>query len=88
MLTYKTPATPRKGTLPRHLWPKSVRPDVSNIRRQAKAIRRLIKHETTPPAGSQDRPPPEDPYLPLWSSVVTPLSLSTVFSPRPKNVDT
>ena len=52
MFPHKLPATPGKGTLPRHLWPESVRHDVSNIRRRAKAIRRLIKHETKTPAGT------------------------------------
>ena len=88
MFPQKTHATPSKGTLPRHLWLKSVRHDVSNIRRRAKAIRRLIKHETKPPAGSEDEPPTEDPSLPLWSSVATPLSLRTVLGPPPKNLDT
>jgi hypothetical protein len=46
MFPHKPPATPAKGTLPRHLWHTSVRHDVSNIRRQAKSIRRLINHET------------------------------------------
>ncbi len=46
MFPQKKPTTPSKGTLPRHLWPKSNRHDVSNIRRRGKAIRRLIKHET------------------------------------------
>ena len=45
MFPHKPPATPGKGTLPRHLWPKSVRHDVSNIRHRAKSIRRLINHE-------------------------------------------
>ncbi len=33
---------PSKGTLPRHLWTNSVRHDVTEIRRRAKAIRRLL----------------------------------------------
>ena len=45
MFLHKPPATPGKGTLLRHLWTKSVRHDVSNIRRRAKSIRRLINHE-------------------------------------------
>ena len=58
MFPRKPPATPNRGTLPRHLWPKSVRHDVSNIRRRAKAIRCLIKHEAITLAGAQ-----EEPYL-------------------------
>jgi len=49
MFPDKAAGYPGKGTLPRHLWPKSVRQYVSNIRRRAKAIRRLIKHETKTP---------------------------------------
>jgi len=44
--SHNPPATLGKGTLHRHLWPKTVRHDVSNIRRRDKAVRRLIKHET------------------------------------------
>ncbi len=88
MFPHKTPATPSKGTLPRHRGLKSVRHDVSNIRRRAKVIRRLIKHETKPPAGAQEEPSLEDPSLPLWHRVDTPLSLRTVLSPPPKNLDT
>ena len=88
MFPHKRPATPIKGTLPRHICPKSVRHDVSDIRRRAKAIRRLIKHETKPPTGAQEEPPPKDPSLPLWFGVDTPLSLRTILSPPPKNQDT
>ena len=87
MFTHRTPATHSIGTLPRHLWPKSVRPDVSNIRRRDKAIRRLIKHVATKQEYSQVEPPREDPSLPLWASVTTPLSLRTALSPPPKNLD-
>jgi len=68
--------------------PESVRHDVFNIQRRAKAIRRLIKHETKPPTGNQDEPPSEDPSLPLWANVATPLSLRMVLSPSPKNLNT
>jgi hypothetical protein len=46
MFPHKPPATPSKGTLPRHLRLKSVRHDVSIIRRRVKAVRHLVKHET------------------------------------------
>ncbi len=46
MFPHNPPATPNKGTLPRHLWPESVRHYVSIIRRRAKAVRRLVKQET------------------------------------------
>jgi hypothetical protein len=86
VFSHTPPATPNKSTLPRHLLPKSVRHNVSNIRRRSKVIRRLIKHETKTPAGVQDEPPLEDISLPLWSSVNTPLSLRTVLSPPPKGM--
>ena len=44
MFPHKPPAKPGKGTIPRHLWPKSVRHDISHIRRRTKSIRRLINH--------------------------------------------
>ena len=46
MFPHKTPATPSQGKLPRHLWPKTVRHDISNLRRRAKVIHHLIKYET------------------------------------------
>jgi len=88
MFPHTTLATPSKDTLPRHLWPKSVRHDVSNLRRRAKAIRRLVKYETKRQVGSQNELLPEDPSLPLWASVATPLSLKTALSPPPKSLDT
>ena len=55
MFPHKPPAKPGRGTIPRQLWPKSAKHDVSNIRRRAKYIRRLINNEAkaqrgTPPA--------------------------------------
>jgi hypothetical protein len=87
MFPHKPPAKPGKGTIPRHLWPKSVKHDVSHIRRRAKSITRLINHETkaqrcTPPAELST-----DPSLSLWSSVNKPLSLRTVLNPPPKDMD-
>ena len=65
MFPQKPLATPGKGTLPRQLWPKSVRHDVSNIRRRAKAIRRLIKHKTRIPKYTLEELPSVDLSLPL-----------------------
>ena len=83
MFPHKPPATLDKGTLPRHLWTKSVRYDVSNIRRRAKAVRRLIKHETKTAESTQDESLTTDISLPLWSSVNTLLSLRTILNPPP-----
>ena len=88
MCPHKPPATLSRGTLPRHLWPKSVRHNISNIWRQAKSIRRFMKHKTRTRAKAHEEPPPKDPSVSLWSSVNTPLSLRTVLSPPPKDLDT
>ena len=37
------PASPKKGTLPHHLWPKYVRKDVDKIRRRVKTLRSLAR---------------------------------------------
>ena len=73
-----------KGTLPPHLWPKSVRHDDWNIRRRAKAVRRLIKHETNN-TGMHSRRVAHSGSLSatLASSVNTPLSLRTISLTRP-----
>ena len=84
---HKPPATPGKGTIPRHLWPNSMRHDISHIRRRAKSIRRLINHETK---AQRCTPPVElstDPHPPLWTSFNTPLSFRTVLNPPPKDID-
>jgi hypothetical protein len=87
MFPHKPPAKPGKGTLPWHLWPKTVRHDVSHIRRRAKANRRFITCETK----AQRCTPPEaltrDSSLPLWSSVSKPISLRTVLNPPPKDAN-
>jgi hypothetical protein len=85
---HKPSATPSMGTLPRHLWPQSVHHDIANIRRRAKAIRRIIKHETRNRADAHEEPTSRDTSLPLWSRVNTPLSLRTILSPPPKDLDT
>jgi hypothetical protein len=84
---HKPPAKPDKGTLPRHLWPKSVKHDASHIRRRSKAIRRLVTYETK----AQRCTPPEtltrDLSLSLWSIVIKPQSLRTVLNPPPKDAN-
>ena len=66
MFPHMSPATPSRGTLPRHLRPKTVRDDVFNIRRRAKAICRLVKHEARKLTGAQYVPSPRGgPSLPL-----------------------
>ena len=87
MFPHNPPATLGKGTLPRHLWTKSARHDVSNIRRRAKAVRRLIKHKTKTAECIQDESHTSDISLPLWSSFNTPLSLRIVLNPPPKDLD-
>ncbi len=48
MLPHKP--TPDRGILLRHLWPKLSRHDISNIRRRAKASRRLARLPEMPPS--------------------------------------
>ncbi len=45
MFPHKPPANPGRGTLPRHIWPKSAKHDVSTIRSRAQSMRRLINQE-------------------------------------------
>ena len=88
MSPHKPQITPTRITLPRHLLPKSVCHDFSIIRRRAKAIRRLVKHEARNMVDVQEKPYPRDPMRPLWSSVNTPLPLRTVLSLPPMGLDT
>ncbi len=82
-----TPRTkPGKGTLPRHLWPKSVKYDVSNIRRRAKLIRRLIALALKAQGYTSQEKLSKDPSLPLQASVNKPLTLRTVLNPAPKDM--
>jgi hypothetical protein len=84
---HKPPAKPGRDTIPRHLWPKSVKHDVSTIRRRAKSIRRLINQEMKAQRCSSPSELPSDPYPSLWSSVNNPLSLHTILNPPPKDMD-
>jgi len=79
--------THTRGTPPRHLWPKSARHDISNIRRRAKVIRRLIKHEAIALVDAQEEPSPRDPSLPLRSNVNTSLPLLKVLSPPSRDLN-
>jgi hypothetical protein len=88
MFPHKPSVAPARGTLPRLLWPKTVRHDICNIRRRAKAILRLIRHEARSPEDAQVDPSPLDPSSSLWSSVNTSLPLRTVLDLPPKDMDT
>ncbi len=93
MFPLKTPNSPGKGNLPRHLWPKQVRQDISCIRRRAKNIRRLLRYETHHPEtrhteAPQGEPPPLDYCTYLWDDIGTPISLRTALSPPPRHMDT
>ncbi len=56
MFPHKAAPPPSRGTLPRHLWPNTVRHDVAQIRRRAKAVRRLVRIEANPPGTTPDKP--------------------------------
>ncbi len=84
MFYLKPPTSPKKGTLPRHLWPKQVRQDISCIRRRAKVIRRLLGSESQ----RSDESPQLDHNTDLWTAIGTPITLRTALSPPPKHLDT
>jgi hypothetical protein len=86
MFPHKPPAKPGRGTIPRHLWPKSAKHDVFTIRRRAKAIRRLINKEKKAQRDNSSSELPSDPYPSLWSSVTEPLSLRTILNLPPKDI--
>jgi hypothetical protein len=56
MFPHKAAPPPSRGTLPRHLWPNSVRHDVAEIRHRAKAVRRLVRIEAKTPKTTSDEP--------------------------------
>jgi hypothetical protein len=87
MFPHKPPAKPGKATLPWHLWPKSVRHDVSHIRRRAKAFHHLITYETKAQRCNPLEALTRDPSMPLWSSASKPISLRTVLHPSPKDAN-
>ena len=88
MFPLKTHTPPSKGSLPRHLWPKQVRQDISSIRRRAKALRRLLGSETRRTKVPQGEPPPSGSFTDLWADVGVPISLRTALSPPPRHLDT
>ena len=75
----KTAKSTKKGTLPRHLWPKKVRQDISCIRRRAKAIRRLLGHDKR----RTEESPQLDLDTDLWARIGTPIALRTALTPPP-----
>ncbi len=88
MFQHKRAPPPSRGTLPRHLWPTSVRQDVAEIRRRAKAVRRLIGIETLTSKLTSDEPSLLDIHPCLWSCVATALQLRTTLSPSPRGIGT
>ena len=77
------PVAPKKGTLPQHLWPKSVRRDVDKIRRWVKTHRRLASiaaHHL------EDIISDISLHDALWSEVITPVLLRTDLSPPPRDL--
>ena len=87
MFPHKPPAKLGRGTVPRHLWPKSVRHYFSTIRQRAKSIRRLVNHEKKAQRDTSPSELPSEPHPSLWSSVNKPLSLRTALNPPPKDMD-
>jgi hypothetical protein len=88
MFPHKAAPPPSRGTLPRYLWPNSLRHDVAEIRRRAKAVHRLVRIEAKTPKTTSDELSLLDTHLTLWSCVTTPLQLRTTLSPLPRGFDT
>ena len=88
MFPHKIAPPPTRGILPRHLYPNSVRHDVSEIRRRAKAVRRLVRIEVNLPVITPDKPSLLNTHPALWSNVSTPVHLRTSLSPLPRGLDT
>jgi len=88
MFPHKLAPAPTRSTLPCHLWPKSPRHDISNMRRPTTSIPRLIKLEAISLADTQEESSHLDAPLSLWSSVNTPLPRRTVLSLPPSDLDT
>ena len=86
MFPHKAAPPPTRGTLPRHLWPNSVRHDVAEIRRRAKAVRRLIRKVTNPPTTTTEEQFPSHSHLEPWGVASTPLQLRTTLSPLPRGL--
>ena len=82
------PPPPSRGTLPRHLWPNSVRHDVSEIRIRAKAVRRLVRIEANPSGIEPDKPPLADTHQALWNDISKPMQLRIRLLPLPRGHDT
>jgi hypothetical protein len=74
---------PKRGTLPHHLWPKSVRHDVKNTRRRLKTLQRLTSLATRIPEGNIST---AFSHIALWQEVNTPLPLRTDLSPPPRDL--
>ena len=72
----------RKGILPHHLWPKSIRYDVDNIRRRVKILRRLPSLTSQYTEGIISDTSFQST---LWQKVRTLLLLRTYLSPHPKD---
>jgi hypothetical protein len=73
-----TSAAPKKGTLPHHLWPKSVRKDVVRIRVRVNTIRRLASLAAHHPEDITNDTSPHDAFC---SEVDTPARIRTDLSP-------
>ncbi len=74
------PAASKRGTLPHHLWSKSVLNDVGKIRRRVKTLRRLASLAPRNPEGTITD---TSSHIALWQEVNTPL-VRTDLSPPPR----
>ena len=88
MFPHKKTPPPSRGALPRHLWPNSVRHDITEIRRRAKAIRKLLRLEANSARTTHTDQTPIDANPALWNCVHKPVLLRTTLSPLPRSLNT
>ena len=85
----KTANGGRGRTLPHHLWPKSVKTDLSVIRERAHALRRLNNIAARNPSTTAATLSPENaPHAKLWQCVTSPVTIRTIMSPPLKDTGT
>jgi len=77
------PASSKRSTLPQHLWPKSDRHDIDNVRRRVKTLRRLASLAAQNQEGALSD---TSCHTALWREVSSPLPLRTDLFPLPRDL--
>jgi hypothetical protein len=79
----RKPSAPKRGTFHHHLWPKSVRHDVDNVRRRVKNLRRLVNIATR---NHKDTLTDPASHIAILREVDSPLHIRTIHSPPPRDL--